>query len=455
MSRPIKYLSLQKDELLYEVQLRGKSGSSVVELRRLIVDLAKEQAAEDILESHLEAPEDLAGVKASMIKSQTYLANLKAKMDKTLYLRTENLLNHIYHRLNRIQNVPDEVDKIYKLCHSNLLVQYSEFKTLASATTSDVSEIKSTSSAVVVTCDKTTNAELANLKYSGKTCVRSFIQKVNEFIQVRNISKEKLLTFAYEIFTGDALHWFRCVKDRVESWDELVVLLKNDFGQKDYDYRLLAEIRARTQGEHENITIYLSIMHGLFARLDKALSQQDQLEIIRHNIRPCYASTLAAVSNITDLETLKQCCRNYEDVQSCLKQFREPPKPNSNTLAPEFAYNQPNTSPGSYIRNNYNNQNRYNNQNPPTNNNYYRNCYATNNNKHEINKHNAVSVNAVSIDVDAVSPRNVFCPRCRKSTHSLRQCKEPHFPVCFKCGKKDVRYPECPVCHKYTGNSKN
>lgn len=55
MSYPIKYLSLQKSELEYEVLLRGGKSGSVQELRSQMVKLAI--PAEDILESHLEPSE--------------------------------------------------------------------------------------------------------------------------------------------------------------------------------------------------------------------------------------------------------------------------------------------------------------------------------------------------------------------------------------------------------------
>lgn len=96
--------------------------------------------------------------------------------------------------------------------------------------------------------------------------------------------------------------------------DNLVTILKKDFDQADFDYRLLSAIRGRTQGEQENITVYLSIMAGLFSRLSKILSNDDKLEILLHNIRPCHASTLASVTEISDIDTLRCLCRNYENI---------------------------------------------------------------------------------------------------------------------------------------------
>lgn len=57
-----------------------------------------------------------------------------------------------------------------------------------------------------VTCERNLISDIGKLKYSGKTCVRAFIQKVEEFVISRGITYDKVLTFAYEIFTDDALH---------------------------------------------------------------------------------------------------------------------------------------------------------------------------------------------------------------------------------------------------------
>lgn len=157
----------------------------------------------------------------------------------------------------------------------------------------------------------------------------------------RGLSNDKLLTYAYEIFTDDALHWFSGVRDSINSWNELTDLLKNVFSTPDYDYRLLEEIRSRTQGCRENINIYISIMQGMISRLTKPISEEAKLEVILHNIRPEYASTLASATTITSMEQLQTLCHNFEIINSrvmCtfpVTQHHEPPKL---TIAPEFAY---------------------------------------------------------------------------------------------------------------------
>lgn len=460
MSYPIKYLSLQKSELEYEVILRGGIAGSVQELRSQIVKLSI--PAEDILESHLEPAVDLVAIKESLLKSQTMINTLKQKFDKNLFLRTENLLHHIYHRVNRVTNTDQKLAEQYRSTCTNFNNQYQYITSLNTNPSTGPSTEPETSS---VSCDRTLMSDITKLKYSGKSCVQSFIQRVDEFANARNITKDRILKFGYEIFTDDALHWFRCIRSEIETWDDVVTLLKQDFSQKDYDYRLMAEIRLRTQGELENITIYLSIMHGMFSRLSKPISEADKLEIILHNIRPCYASTLAASPDIKDLDTLKKICSNYESIQSRQSSFHEPPRVTSETLAPEFAY----TKYNKYTNNNYSDKTYSNIKSPPQNNFRYKNYNTYSRNPNYTNNHtynnskttqektnttNAVQVTP-SFFKNSQTAHQTYCPRCRCNSHSLKECNQPHFPICFKCGKKGIRYPDCTVCNPKPSSSKN
>lgn len=437
MSYPIKFLSLQKAELEYEVSIRGETpASTVADIRKQISKLSQLYPSEDIMCSHLELSEDLSICQDLLDKIKLFFA--EEVLDKNTLARTENLFHHLYHRLNRI--CPDkELLNVHVKCSTLFKELYEKLLNFKKKSVDPLSVFESSSDfqaatpvQVMVTCEGgsgRTHSELGKLKYDGKSCVRSFIQRVNEFSEARNVSDTKLLSFATEIFIDNALHWFRSVKDQVTSWDELVILLKQDFGISDYDYRLLAEIRARSQGESENITIYISIMIGMFSRLSKALPEEDKLEIILHNIRPCYASTLASAAEIKSIDQLRVLCRNFENVQSRLVQFREPSDASSsNLLAPEFAYK------------------------PKTN--FYKPkpTSTTNPNFSKANSSNDVNqkyLHALNKTVEDVSSKQPYCPRCRDNTHSLRNCKNTEI-LCFKCGHKGVKKPDCPRC-----NSKN
>ncbi|CAF4889917.1 unnamed protein product [Pieris macdunnoughi] len=168
-----------------------------------------------------------------------------------------------------------------------------------------------------VGCDKTSLSEFLKTKYDGKSCVRAFIIRLEELKLARNIPDERMLRLAPEIFTGEALHGLRSVRDRIGSWHELLSLLRTDFDTFDFDYKMMNQIRSRSQGEEESITIYLAIIHGMFSRLfTTARSEADKLEIILLNIRPCYAGVLATNPNNASISELREVCRNYERINA-------------------------------------------------------------------------------------------------------------------------------------------
>ncbi|XP_073951830.1 uncharacterized protein [Choristoneura fumiferana] len=370
MAHPVKFLSLQKSELEYEVQIRGSTPAATVQdLRKQIAKLGPLFPSEDILESSLDVNDDLRGITDVLAKVKSFL---DSPLDRNALLRVQNYLHHLYHRLNRLI-IDAKTHNAHETCVKEFQTLYDRFNSVKDTTVVDrlIAPVDTNSTEqqsavpplnINVSCDRGVVGELTRIRFDGKSCVRSFIQRINEFSKARNISSSKLLSFATEIFTGDALHWYRGIQDQDQmlDWDSLVARLKKDFDQAGYDYRLLSEIRARTQGESENITIYLSIMSGLFARLSETLPSKDKLEILLHNIRPCYASTLASATDIPDIDTLRSLCRNYENIQARLAGFREPPKRTSDTMAPEFAYSghsshKANNSNINYGNNFYNN----------------------------------------------------------------------------------------------------
>lgn len=437
MSRNIQFLSLQKSELEYEVAIRGETpGATVVELRKQIVIQSRLIPSEDILESHLTAKEDLSAVKDTLTKITSLMSELRKNFEKNLSLRIINLLTHLHYRLTRIQ--PTSAQEIQLFGEYRKLVDnaLAEFSTTTNVN-ADINREQITSANITVNCDKSLSSDVSKLKFDGRSCVRAFIEQVNEFVLARKLHSDKILSFASEIFTDNALHWCRSIRDSVKSWDELIVLLKQDFDKVDYDYLLLNEIRLRTQGANENITIYFSIMQCMFARLSKSLSELDKLEILLHNIRPCYANVLAASPDVKTVNALRTICKNYEDFQTRFCQFQEPPKVSFQTLAPEFAYNHPTNNTKFYSTNQMYNKNE-------TNKNFA--SYSTNNQPSTSKEANIKQVHAVS------TPRK-FCPRCRVDTHNLRNCTAERKIVCFRCGKPEVRFHECPQCQNISGDS--
>lgn len=175
-------------------------------------------------------------------------------------------------------------------------------------------------------------------------------------------------------------------------------------------------------------------MSDYFSRLTKPISEQEKLDILMHNIRPCYANVLAVnPDSINSVEKLRTLCRNYESVQSLTSQYKEPPRATSNTLAPDLAFNNKQNI----------NHNKNNSFNKPYNYkfNYSKNFYQSKPGNTSTSQTKPVNA------VDQISrPVPFLCPRCRTNEHSLRQCNKERFPICFKCGKRGVKFPNCTDC---------
>lgn len=442
MAIPIKYLLLQKSELMYEVAIRGELPSdSVAGLRRQVNKLTQLYSSDDIVDSVFQFLEDIKGSQETLEKVKANLDALKLNYEEPLFNRTKAMLHHLYYRLQRIEKpqVADDLAKLGKIKKSyegyyEILLGLDESKVkdqkqAASSVTSeeDVTDKPNLAGMnIAVSCDRGLIGEINKLKYDGKSCVRSFIQKIEEFRTSKNISENKILSSATDIFIGDALHWYRNIRGSVGSWNEVLIALKDDFDVPDYDYRMASEIRQRTQGEEENITIYLSIMQGMFSRLSKPLKEDEKLEIILHNIRPSYSNIIAASPNIKSLEDLKIICKNYERIKVRSEFFKEPPSVSTHTLAPEFSYQSSKRKSTTSSQGNF----------------YARNKY---DGAHQQGSHKVSEIQAPEAETSAIS-KVPYCHRCRVNTHSMKDCTAERKVFCFRCGLKEVRTPDCPNC---------
>ncbi|KOB71055.1 hypothetical protein OBRU01_14368 [Operophtera brumata] len=234
MAYPIKFLLLQKSELMYEVAIRGETPSENVEgLRRQVTKLIQLYAPEDVCESVFEFSVDLKGSNETLDKIRQNLESLKTSgSNDSLCNRTRALSNHLHYRLSRIirpTRLDDAalLDKLQDSFQRNLnrvstfTPDYDKTASVTASTTSNA-ECPATTSGInmSVTCDRGITAELAKLKYDGKSCVRAFIIRLEEFRAAKSVSEQKLLLSAADLFTGDALHWYRATRIKITDWNK-------------------------------------------------------------------------------------------------------------------------------------------------------------------------------------------------------------------------------------------
>lgn len=127
---------------------------------------------------------------------------------------------------------------------------------------------------------------------------------------------------ATEFFTGRAKTWFRSVKSKVDSWNELKIALRNEFLPMDYYKGLWEEIRLRKQGQSESIGAYVANMLALFERLEMidVIKEELTLSIIRENLNPFFTQGLA-LTQVLSLDHPKTLGRQLEVSQARVEGF--------------------------------------------------------------------------------------------------------------------------------------
>ncbi|GLV46530.1 hypothetical protein CBL_20855, partial [Carabus blaptoides fortunei] len=90
-----------------------------------------------------------------------------------------------------------------------------------------------------------------NVKYDGESGLSIFLERVDEHSSSRGITKQQLFASAVELFTGNALTWFRAKRNTFSTWKQLTTALRETFLPCDYEFNLWDEIRNRTQGSDE------------------------------------------------------------------------------------------------------------------------------------------------------------------------------------------------------------
>lgn len=240
-----------------------------------------------------------------------------------------------------------------------------------------------------------------NVTFSGqiqREGLLSFLEKVEELRIARNISKEELFTSAIDLFSGQALLWFRNIKSHISNWEELVHNLRKDFLPVDYEHDLWLEILNRTQGLYENVIMYITSVESLFRRLEKKYSEDEILRQIIRNLNPFFSDRISAY-DITSLDDLKDKCRKIQEIKVRNERYKPPPSRKSGLLEPEMA------------------------------------CLSL--------------VNSDSPTVSALSHASSpvrLCWNCGQKGHIYPNCRAARTVFCFGCGRKDTFKTSCPSC---------
>lgn len=245
---PITFHLLRKDELLYEVMIRGeKPADSYPELKKQIRELSQRYPSDEIdcFEGDLSC--ELALIRGKVDELDTLVTGPRLAL-KNLN-RIQALTNHLFHRIGRVSPVRQEDLELYE----QLSGKFQRFKekvdgllrTFKSSQDSTVMEPGPSSAPemvhtqeIRVSCSKNKGVHTLNVKFSGRSCVVAFIQRLEELCLSRQITDDELFASAVELFVDDASFWYRSVSAGVNSWSELKQLLLDEYLPFDFDFRL-------------------------------------------------------------------------------------------------------------------------------------------------------------------------------------------------------------------------
>ncbi|XP_063922677.1 uncharacterized protein LOC135137071 [Zophobas morio] len=409
---------LKASELNHELKIRGTANPERLDhdtKRRYLRRKLREDMNRPNLQystPNFDFDLEKAEVDQSIAELRTMLSvydGINTDMDK----RIQTKVNHLMGRIRRFEVGEDKDDqKAYKEDNLILVESLEEMRLQIMEQVSDVDR-------VVRTVGRTDNSSRAvetvksmpvykwGIVYDGRSTqesVSSFLQRIEELRIARGTSKEELFRSAVDLFQGQALVWYRSVRGSINSWEELVAALRRDFLPSDFDDDLWREIRNRTQGQQERVTIYIAYMQNLFGRLSEVPTEDVQLKTIRRNLLPAFQDHLALMS-IQCVRQLADICRTLESSFEQQRRFQPPPRRSVALLEPDLAYNlveAPHAGPSNSSR--------------------------------------RASVAAVS---------DITCYNCRKTGHISRNCpSRRQRPICRGCGRPGFIRPNCPSCSK-------
>lgn len=453
--KTIYYHSLLKDELTYEILIRSETpGSTVQEMRQQLKKLSFEFLPEEVIGEELQVTSELNIISEKVKELQSKLGTIEKNRDRRLLVRAKALYAHLFYRMFRLGTMGTQADKDN---YTALRTKIQQCGVTINALLPSQSNEKESASSHTEETKESTNINVLkyiNNKFNGLTSVHAFLEAVEERAQAFGITDDQLFNAACCLFTEQGLLWYRGNKHRFSTWKELGILLKQEFAPVDFDYRLLGEIHARTQGMDEPTHIYFAVMSGMFSRLLNPLDDKQQLQILLHNIRPSFSEQLA-LQEIDTVESLRQVCRKIEAARQQGKLFTEPPR--QSALNPDFAYNgKSNKTEVAGVANTFQQQSRHykpvpnHEQFQRGNTNQYQRQY--NGSAQRFQRHGQ-HAHAPQFDKSPQQTNTLYCYRCRVNTHDTKACRDKRI-LCFKCGEPGYTSRSCPKCNKLN-QSKN
>lgn len=373
MSRKLIVNRLEKDELEYELKIRGIGVSTVDEMRqRLSLALRYEKSGDSLkyppYPFKFEEDFDAIEKKFEEVRNLIDVLDNGKSSNEAVKLRTK--VNHV---LGRIDNMnTDDADEKKK--REDLVVRaltlLEDFDQKIEDNEKKIKEVDAPAGLSILEGGLAAAAFQENIrnvprsslhedtadtsqlkmipphkwdleKFTGTSrsiSVTAFFEKIEELSTARRVPKSVLFESGYDLFGDKAYQFYKDCRNRVNSWDELMEEFRREYLPAHHRDVLFEELRRRTQHSSETIGVYLAVMGSYFNRLRCSTSEEAKMAIILKNLHPYYQDRLRDPLPRT-LDDLRAVCRRIEAMRDSINNYVEPTTSRrANILERDLAY---------------------------------------------------------------------------------------------------------------------
>lgn len=156
------------------------------------------------------------------------------------------------------------------------------------------------------------------ISFSGDTNsmhLYDFLSQVNLYQRSEGVSDQNMFRSIVHLLAGRAKRWYLSVYENFENWSDVIIGFKEEFLPDNYDYVLLNDITNRAQKPNESFGEFITNMMALFKCLSNPLDEAHKLFIVRKNLLPKYAMSIAPLKLI-NLQELSEACRRIDSATS-------------------------------------------------------------------------------------------------------------------------------------------
>ncbi|KAJ8967702.1 hypothetical protein NQ317_004202 [Molorchus minor] len=395
-ARTRKFAKLNKDELLYELHVRGFEevrGETAASMRRKLGEVLANDAFGQLIVSETFQPVVLEEIKAVLNKIESL--ELRVPLQRLKIQDTEEnkpTLRAVDNLLERLDKIEESVDRKIEESRCQVFAAINQPSTSDQLVDPNVTVTTPIVPHVVNNIYKSRcEPRKWGISFSGDgvSSISSFLEQVEERRLASNIPEGDLLASVVDLFTGECANHCR---------------FREEFQPFDYEDELRQEIRNRRQGPDESIGIYFACMKNLFSRLITKLEEKEKLTLLRRNLLPYFIHNLGLVE-YTKVDELLGLCKKLEINK--LTAERCHPTPSGNLLEPDLS--QPAGTTDRRVR-------------PLM--------------KQDMNRLRVATVEETK------------CWNCSRSGHRFRDCRAPRHVFCFGCGADNVVKRNCSKCSR-------